>query len=234
MEMKDQQAYEQAARVLPIRLRQEALSLSPTDRGRAEELRLRCGQPLTAVLPEEERTLGREPVTGRDLEQLLELAKPESADAEKNFCPVDFGRLVQSSLLTFEPVFFERGLAFSAQVDESVTVSGEAEKLSRAVEILLDNAAKYSREGGQVRVSLQRRMKGRCLLTVASQGQGLSPQELKDIFKRFYRADPARSNDGSFGLGLPIAQSIVTRHGGRIWAESRDGVNSFYIELPCA
>ena len=142
--------------------------------------------------------------------------------------------LVQSSLLTFEPVFFERGLAFSAQVDESVTVSGEAEKLSRAVEILLDNAAKYSREGGQVRVSLQRRMKGRCLLTVASQGQGLSPQELKDIFKRFYRADPARSNDGSFGLGLPIAQSIVTRHGGRIWAESRDGVNSFYIELPCA
>ena len=168
------------------------------------------------------------------VEQLLELAKTESADAEKNFCPVDFGRLVQSSLLTFEPVFFERGLAFSAQVDESVTVSGEAEKLSRAVEILLDNAAKYSREGGQVRVSLQRRMKGRCLLTVASQGQGLSPQELKDIFKRFYRADPARSNDGSFELGLPIAQSIVTRHGGRIWAESRDGVNSFYIELPCA
>ena len=66
----NQQAYEQAARVLPIRLRQEALSLPPADRGRAEELRLRCGQPLTAVLPEGERTLGREPVTGRDLEQL--------------------------------------------------------------------------------------------------------------------------------------------------------------------
>lgn len=78
MEMKDQQAYEQAARVLPIRLRQEALSLPPADRGRAEELRLRCGQPLTAVLPEEERTLGREPVTGRDLEQLLELASRAS------------------------------------------------------------------------------------------------------------------------------------------------------------
>ena len=74
----NQQAYEQAARVLPIRLRQEALSLLPADRGRAEELRLRCGQPLTAVLPEGERTLGREPVTGRDLEQLLELASRAS------------------------------------------------------------------------------------------------------------------------------------------------------------
>lgn len=74
----NQQAYEQAARVLPIRLRQEALSLPPADRGRAEELRLRCGQPLTAVLPEGERTLGREPVTGRDLEQLLELASRAS------------------------------------------------------------------------------------------------------------------------------------------------------------
>ena len=74
----NQQAYEQAARVLPLRLRQEALSLLPADRERAEELRLRCGQPLTAVLPEGERTLGREPVTGRDLEQLLELASRAS------------------------------------------------------------------------------------------------------------------------------------------------------------
>ena len=191
------------------------------------------------------------------VEQLLELAKTESADVKKNFRPVDFSGLVQSALLTFEAVFFECGLELEAQADEGVTESGEDWKLRQAVDILLDNARKYSRQGGRVRVSLRggetqreegrrhaakrgeaqrrtrgKRAKGRCLLTVESQGQTLSPQELKDIFKRFYRADPARQNDGSFGLGLSIAQGIVNQHGGRIWAESRDGVNSFYIELP--
>ena len=78
MEKNRQQAYEQAVRVLPIRLRQEALGLPNEDRGRAEELRLRCGQPMAAVLPEGERPLGREPVTGRELEQLLELASRAS------------------------------------------------------------------------------------------------------------------------------------------------------------
>ena len=78
MEQKRQQAYEQAVQALPLSLRREALALSAEDRGRAEELRLRCGRPMTAVFPEGERALGREPVTGRDLEQLLELASRAS------------------------------------------------------------------------------------------------------------------------------------------------------------
>lgn len=78
MERTNQQAYEQAIQVLPVRLRQEALLLSPEERGAAEELRLRCGQPMTAVFPQGERPLGSGPVTGRELEQLLELASRAS------------------------------------------------------------------------------------------------------------------------------------------------------------
>ena len=78
MENRAHRAYEQAVRVLPLRLRQEALSLPPEEQERAEELRLRCGQPLAAVFPEGERLLGRECVTGRELEQLLELASRAS------------------------------------------------------------------------------------------------------------------------------------------------------------
>lgn len=63
-------------------------------------------------------------------------------------------------------------------------------------------------------------------------GAPLSPEELRDIFKRFYRADRARAMDHSYGLGLSIARSIVARHGGRIWAESREGGNVFFVELP--
>ena len=78
MENQNQRAYEQAVRVLPLALRQEAMALPPRERSRAEELRLRLGRPMTAVFPEGERPLGREPVTGRDLEQLLELASRAS------------------------------------------------------------------------------------------------------------------------------------------------------------
>ena len=71
------------------------------------------------------------------------------------------------------------------------------------------------------------------MLTVADQGEAIPPQALEHIFERFYRADPARSRTGSFGLGLSIARAIVKRHRGRIWAESREGVNTFRLELPC-
>lgn len=78
MEEKKIQGFEQAVRVLPLRLRQEAMALPEEQRARVEELRLRWGRPMAAVLPEGERPLGGEPVTGQELEQLLELASRAS------------------------------------------------------------------------------------------------------------------------------------------------------------
>ena len=110
-------------------------------------------------------------------------------------------------------------------------LSGQRARLARAAKsrALTDPYAYL----GDCRVALERQRKGRCLLTVADQGEAIPPEDLQNIFKRFYRGDKARSRDGSFGLGLAIAETIVTRHRGRIWAESRDGVNSFRVELPC-
>ena len=101
------------------------------------------------------------------------------------------------------------------------------------MDILLDNAQKYARSGGTTWISLQKKSRGRCLLTVSDEGPSIPPEELEHIFERFYRADPARSRTGSFGLGLSIAEGIITRHRGKIWAESRDGINRFLVELPC-
>lgn len=100
------------------------------------------------------------------------------------------------------------------------------------VEILLDNAQKYADPHGTVHVALRQSGAHHALLSVADPGEVISEENLKNIFKRFYRIDPARAMNHSYGLGLSIAQSIVENHRGRIWAESRDGINTFYVELP--
>lgn len=171
----------------------------------------------------------------RDLvEQMLELARADALRADTVLSTFDFGRLVSDAVLPFEPVFFERGLTLHTDIAENVPVQGNPSELRRLVDILLDNAQKYSRENGATWVTLQKRGKGRCLLTVADEGEAIPVQDLSLLFKRFYRADQARSRTGSFGLGLSIAESVVKRHKGKIWAESRNGVNTFSVEIPSA
>ncbi len=166
------------------------------------------------------------------IEQLLELAKADGAEKKESFYKLDFGKMVTNAVLTFEPVFFENGISLHSQIDDNIKMEGNETKLRQAVEILLDNAVKYTREGGKAWVSLQKRGGSHCLLTVSDEGDPLSEEELTDIFKRFYRVDQARSRTGSFGLGLSIAESIVAMHKGKIWAESKNGINSFSILLP--
>ena len=167
------------------------------------------------------------------IEQLLQLARADQAETKAAFAPVDLSRLVSNVLLPFEPIFFEAGLPLTADLVDGIQVTGDAAQLRQVLEILLDNARKYARAGGTTWVTLERKSKSRCILAVADQGEAIPPQALAHIFERFYRADPARSRTGSFGLGLSIAEAIVKRHRGRISAESREGINTFRVELPC-
>ena len=166
------------------------------------------------------------------MEGLLELARADGGASETPMARVDWSALVEEALLPFEPVFFERGLTLTPRVQPGLAVWGRADQLRQAVDILLDNAQKYAVSPSAVYLHLDRVNHNRCLLMVENRADPLSPQELEDIFKRFYRTDRARSRDGSFGLGLPIAKQIVSAHRGRIWAESREGRVRFYIELP--
>lgn len=166
------------------------------------------------------------------VERLLALAQADSGQSKETVQPLDFSALVADALLPFEPVFFEKGLALSWQLQEGITIHGSAQQLQQVIDILLDNAQKYASGSGEVCVSLQQLGRHSCLLSVSNPGEDIPAGELKNLFKRFYRLDKARQRDGGFGLGLSIAEQVVQAHHGRIWAESQAGVIRFFVELP--
>ena len=165
------------------------------------------------------------------VEGLLELARVDGGIPEAAMERLDFSRLVSEAVLPFEPLFFEAGLTLECQVAPHLEVRGSAQRLRQAAEVLLDNAQKYTITGGTV--VLRRERRGRsCVLSVFSPGEPLSGEELRNVFKRFCRGDGARSRGGGYGLGLAIAEGIVSAHRGRIWAEGGAGGTTFFIRLP--
>ena len=166
------------------------------------------------------------------VEQLLNLARMDSGAAKKELIRLDYSELTLDAVIPFEALFYEKDLALTCNVQEGIFVNGMAPQLTQVADILLDNARKYARPGTHVVVTLQRTDRRHCQFSVTSTGDVISEEDLKNIFKRFYRVDKARSRDGSYGLGLAIASDIVQHHRGKIWAESRNGINTFFVQLP--
>ncbi len=166
------------------------------------------------------------------VEGMLELARADNGQIQRSFQPVDLSKTVTDSILPFEAVFYENGLLLQSTVEPGITVHGSCQHLHQLTDILLDNAQKYSAPG-IVDVQLHRQGRNQCHLTVSNPGNPIPQEELQAIFQRFYRSDTARTNSGSFGLGLSIAQRITEEHGGQIWAESNPTGNRFHILLPC-
>lgn len=163
-------------------------------------------------------------------ESLLELARSDNNSKDISLEETDFSNLISEAVLPFEPLYYEKELALSCEIQDNIIVSGDAAQLCRLADILLDNAMKYSHPQTEVKVSLKKH-KDYCIFSVASHGDNISKADLKNIFKRFYRVDKARNANHSYGLGLSIAESIVKQHNGRIWAESAGGLNVFWVRL---
>ncbi len=167
------------------------------------------------------------------VEGMLELARADNGQMQTHFDAVDLSKLVSDSVLPFEPVFYENGKSLHYAIMPDIHMHGSSQHLHQLTDILLDNAQKYSTPG-VIELSLSRQGKHQCLLSVSNPGNPIAEEELEAIFRRFYRSDTARSNTGSFGLGLSIAQRITEEHGGKIWAESNPTGNCFYVLLPCS
>ena len=165
------------------------------------------------------------------VENLLDLARADNGTSKMVFEKLNFSDLVYESILPFEPVYFENGKNLYYRIDKDINLWGSADYLKQTVDILLDNANKYSFENTAVRVELIKKEK-HCVLSVKSEGEHISKENLKNIFKRFYRVDEARTAGESYGLGLSIAETIVKEHKGKIWAESKENDNIFFVQIP--
>lgn len=117
--------------------------------------------------------------------------------------------------------------------NQDLWVEVDTDKLMQVIDNIMNNAIKYSPDGGVITVRLLK-AKDHIILSISDQGLGIPRKDLNKIFDRFYRVDKARSRkQGGTGLGLAISKEIVEAHNGRIWADSSEGHGStFYISLP--
>ena len=167
------------------------------------------------------------------VDDMLFLAKSDAARLPSHLTSVQLDQLVTGSLLPFESVAFEANVALTEEVAAGITIQGDEAQLRRLIVILLDNAIKYAGGQGSVLVRLDRAQE-HPRLTVHNTGPAIPSEHLPHLFERFYRSDPARDrNQGGYGLGLAIAQSIVEGHGGKISVSSTpaDGT-TFTVVFP--
>jgi len=168
------------------------------------------------------------------IEQLLSMARADSGREALQLEPVDLRQTLRSVADGWQQVATIRNLQFSASLDvPDFSVRGDETLLRRLADILLDNAFKYTPSPGSVHLSLEPQGDS-AVIRVQDSGVGIAEEEQVKIFERFYRVDKARSRaQGGAGLGLAIAQWIVTQHGGSIHVESQPGQGStFRVELP--
>jgi signal transduction histidine kinase len=155
------------------------------------------------------------------VEDMLEIAKGDFAKEKLILSPINLSETVTSTLLSFEPLAFEKNVMLTADTTPDIEIKGNSERLARLVAILLDNAIKYAGSGGKAYLSFAN-FGSHITLAVQNTGTIIPKEHIKRVFDRFYRADGARASDehGSFGLGLSIAWQIAEEHGAKITAQS--------------
>ena len=167
------------------------------------------------------------------VESLLAISRLEAGEAKVQRVHLDFAELARSTADQMRLLAEEKRVALDCDGTEPVEVDADPARLKQVVVNLLDNAIKYTPEGGKVSFSVTQR-DGRAVLEVGDSGLGISAADLPHIFDRFYRADKARSRQlGGTGLGLSIVRSICLAHGGQVTVKSTEGRGSlFRVELP--
>lgn len=165
----------------------------------------------------------------RLIERLLILSKLE----ENPSVPVkafSLSECAEEMALTYESVAYDKGIEYTYDIPEKITLCGTDDDIRQIAAVLIDNAVKNTKKGGWINISLSEN-NGVICFKVENSGQGISDKDMPHIFERFYKSDNNR-NSNSFGLGLAIARAASERNNGKIYAYNSDkGTTCFCVEF---
>lgn len=169
----------------------------------------------------------------RLVDAILKLSRLESRSTPMKKEVVDVGELIAGIVATHEAFVADSGLTLKYEMERGVRVLGDADMIRQATANLISNAVRYTPEGGLITVRVKR---GDIMASISVQdtGIGLSPDEAKMVFSRFWRADAGRTREsGGLGIGLSVVKEIVERHNGWVQVEGRKGEGAcFTIHIP--
>ena len=167
----------------------------------------------------------------RLLAQLLMLARADANKIQFEIEKFDFSELAEIVLEETEQLAADKNITVKSDIEPDVEVEGDQTLLMRLLLNLLDNAVKYTGEGGEVAFTLRKTADG-VICAVRDTGCGIAPEELPKIWRRFYQSDGNRGQSGA-GLGLSMVQWIANLHGGTVSVESTPGEGStFTFTMP--
>ena len=189
-------------------------------------------------MPEEERkkythiSLEKAIRLGELINEFFEITKFNLQDIVLEPGNLDLSMMLEQIADELYAVLKEKNLRCDVQIDDTLMIYGDADKLARVFDNLLRNAIAYCDKGTAIRIQAKERHQ-EIEIVVANEGEKIPEEELSAIFEKFYRVDGSRSSKtGGAGLGLAIAKEIVELHGGTIWAESDDKETRFIVTLP--
>lgn len=161
---------------------------------------------------------------------LLRIANVESGRLRESFSDVDLSAIALDAEQLFEPIASAGGKALEISVEQQVHINGSRDLLFQALANLVDNALKYTPEGGRILIELNTRH-DMVLLAVADNGPGVAPEEREKVFQRLYRVDPSRSTAGN-GLGLSLVRAVALLHDGSCEIEDNRPGARVVLRLP--
>jgi signal transduction histidine kinase len=170
------------------------------------------------------------------VEQVLQASRTKEKHRQLNISKINLGKFLAEVIKITQTRYKldETAIKLSEPAEE-ITIAGDASELQSAFTNLLDNAVKYSGEAPKISVRVKKAGDRRVQIFFKDSGIGLEPSEMKNIFKRFYRvSNVATQEKKGTGLGLFIVKSVIEKHGGKIWADSKgEGKGStFIVQLP--
>lgn len=160
---------------------------------------------------------------------LLNLTRLDSNSSQFLMTEFDLSKAIENTALPFECQAFDQNKKFIIDVDKGITITGSEQHIKQMAAIFIDNALKYSNDGGTVKVMLKKQGEKK-IFSVYNTGQGVKEEDKFKIFERFYRSDESRNRaTGGYGLGLAIAKSIIDKHKFKINVLNQEGKSICFV-----